>query len=370
MNKMAKKEDKPTNVIQWANPGPDDIVWKYEADNIRTISALVVREHEVAAFYRDGQIFDVMGPGKHTLTSGNIPLLTKAYQKILGYGESPFKAEVVFVSTKMFNGKWGVRAMVKVDKDYEAPIPLMANGDYQFRIDDATLFLTQVIGGQKVFNTDAVSKFMKSFISEQITQELSKQYYMDVYTNLDKASTTTKVHIADYFTQRGIELLALKIGGVQTEEKYQQDIYNFQRFRTNAGRDYKQFEVMERMADAIGDSSGGAAMGTGMLLFPQMYQNLQQQQQQNTIPQQGQQQQSPKAVCQYCGVLNDYPYKFCRECGKPPVAAAKEEPAPSTGASNASAGGNKGFSRCPYCGETLNLPKPPKFCPYCSEQLQ
>lgn len=361
--------EKPTNVIQWANPGPEDIVWKYDADNIRTISALIVREHEVAAFYRDGQIYDIMPPGKHTLSTGNIPLLTKAYSKLLGYGESPFKAEIIFVSTKMFSGKWGVRAMVKVAEDYQAPVPLMANGDYQFRINDATLFLTQVIGGQKTFNTASVSQFMRSFISEQITQQLSKQYYMDVYTNLEKSSTGTKVQIEDYFVQRGIELLALKIVAVSTEDKYQQDIFNFQQFRTNAGRDWEQFKVMHNMADAIGTSQGGAAMGTGMLLFPQMYQNLQQQQQQNTIPQQ-QQQQAPKAVCPYCGVLNDYPYKFCKECGKAPVMPKDDAPSTAAANSGAAAGGNKTFSKCPYCGESLNLPKPPKFCPYCSEQLQ
>ena len=371
---MSKMADKPTNVISWKDPGPDDIVWRYEHDDIRTASVLVVREYEVAAFFRDGQLFDIMPPGKHTITTGNLPLLTKAYSKLLGYKETPFKADIIFVSMKMFNGKWGVRAMVKVDKDYEAPIPLMGNGDYQFRINDPTVFLTQVVGGQKAYTTGTVTNFIRSFIAEQITQQLSKQYYMDVYTNLEQASTTTKVFVSDYFTQRGMELLALKIVDVQTEQKYQEDIFKFQQFRTNAGRDWEQFKVMHNMADAIGTSQGGAAMGTGMLLFPQMYQNLQQQQQQNTIPQnqQQQQQQSPKAVCQYCGVLNDYPYKFCRECGKPPVAAAPPvaQAPPAAAPAAPAAGGAKTFSKCPYCGESLNLPKPPKFCPYCSEQLQ
>lgn len=355
---MAKKEDKPTNVIQWANPGPDDVVWRYEADNIRTISALVVREWEVAVFMRDGQLFDVMPPGKHTLTTGNIPLLTKAYSKLLGYGETPFKADIIFISTKMHNGKWGVRSTVQVSDDNLLMVPMMANGDYQYRVNDATLFLTQVIGGQGSYNTASVNAFMRGFVTEQISQQLAKQYYMEAIRNQEKASTTVKVLIEDYFTQRGMELLSFKIAGIQTDDKHQEEINKLQRVNSSGGMQLRQLEAMENVASGLGQSDG-AAIGAGMFMMPQMMQNMQGNQQQ---------QQAPKAVCPHCGGLNDYPYKFCKECGKPPV--AQQQQAPPAAATSAGAGGNKTFSRCPYCGEELNLPKPPKFCPYCSEQLQ
>lgn len=351
---------KPTNVIQWANPGPDDIVYRYEADNIRTVSALIVREWEVAVFMRDGQLYDVMGPGKHTLSTGNIPLLTKAYSKLLGYGESPFKAEVIFVSTKIQNGKWGVRADVQVSDTNLLYVPMMANGDYQFRVNDATLFLTQVIGGQGNYNTAAVNSFMRGVVTEQIAQQISKQYFLEAQRNREKASTTTKALIDDYFTQRGMELLMFKIASIQTDAKHQEEINKLQRINSSGGLQDRQLEAMENVASGLGQGGGGAAIGAGMFMMPQMMQNM--------MPNQ-QGQQSPKAVCQSCGALNDYPYKFCKECGKPPVAQKEEKPEKTAGASEAS-GGNKGFSRCPYCGETLNLPKPPKYCPYCSEQLQ
>ena len=356
---MAKNEDKPTNVIQWSNPGPEDIVWKYGVDNIRTVTALVVREHEVAAFYRDGQLYDVMPPGKHTLTTGNIPLLTKAYNKILGYGETPFKADVVFVSTKIHTGKWGVRSTVQVSENNQLMVPMMANGDFQFRVNDATVFLTQVIGGQGNFNTGSVNAFMRGFMAEQISQQLAKQYYLDAIRNQEKASTATKVLVEDYFVQRGMELLAFKIAGIQTDDKHQDEINKLQRVNSAGGMQLRQLEAMENVADGLGQGGGGAAIGAGMLMMPQMMQNMQPAQQGN---------QAPKVVCQQCGGLNDYPYKFCKECGKPPV-MQQQAPAQQQAAAGGAAG-NKAFSKCPYCGESLNLPKPPKFCPYCSEQLQ
>jgi len=350
---------KPTNVIQWANPGPDDIVWRYEHDDIRTLSALIVREYEVAVFFRDGQILDVIPPGKHTLTTGNVGILTKVYSKLLRYKESPFKADVIFISKKMFSGKWGLRTMIKIGPESRVQIPLMANGDYQFKVDDETLFLTQVIGGVKNYNTAAVSQFIRSFIIEQMMQQLSKQNYLDIYTNLEKASTASKAFIGDYFTQRGMELLALKIVDAQTDKENQDKVQRYEMVGGD-GKFIEDREAMVGVAKGLGQSSGGG-FGAGMMMMPQMM---------NQMMGQNQQSQTPKAVCQHCGMLNDYPYKFCKECGKPPVMQQQAAPAPASQAPAPAAGGGKTFTKCPYCGETLNLPKPPKFCPYCSEQLQ
>ena len=362
-----------TNVIKWEDAGENDIVWQYDQEYVRTASVLVVNEWQWAVFVRDGQIIATFEPGKHTITTANIPVLTKIYEKALGYKEGAFKAKVIFVSKRQFLGRWGVRAMCKVDKDYQAPIPLMGNGEYQYRIYDPNLFVTQLVAGLKNYSNNEVINFMKSFINEQITQQLSRQYYMDVFSNLEQASLVTKTSIEDDFKNRGIELLNLKINGVQTEEKYQEDIYKFQQFRSGGGVQWKQFGVMEHMADAIGDSQGGAGIGTGMLLFPQMYQQLSQQQMQmngGAMPAGGAQTQ--KIMCPYCGGVNDYPYKFCKECGKPApngAPAAQAAPQPAAPAA-APAGAPKKFNRCPFCGEDISaLPKTPKFCPYCSEQL-
>lgn len=282
--------EKTTNVISWPNASAEDIVWEYGEDRIRVASALVVNEWQWAIFMRDGQILRVFEAGRYMLTTANFPFLTKIFEKSLGFKEGVFKAKVIFVSKKQFQGRWGARAMVKVASDYLAPIPLMGNGDYTYRVEDPALFITQLVAGQRDFTTASVKQFLSGFVSESIIQELSKQYYMDVFGNLEKASLTTKISMEEDFRNRGMELLAFKVASVSTEEQYQQEIFKFQQFRTAGGVQWKQFEVMDRMADAIGDSQGGAAMGAGMMLFPQMYQQLNQQ----AAPQQ---QQTQKVMC-------------------------------------------------------------------------
>ena len=334
---MAEK----TNVVTWESQGADDIIYACEHTDLRTLTSVTVPEHAVAIFARDGQLTGVLEPGRHLITSSNIPWLTKLYNLALGYKETPFKVQIIFVSLKMFNGKWGIRGMIKAAPGYEVPITLMANGDFQFRVSDVPVFYTQVLGGLQNYTTGDVNAFMKGFINEQVTQQLTKQYYMDVLNNREKASTTTKVLVEQYFQQRGIELLSLKIAEVRTTDEDQQKV---------------------------------SAMGAGMLLFPQMYQQLQQQ------PLQGVQagaQQAPQTMCPYCGAPNPYPYRFCNGCGKPSPQmqmqqgqAAPAPAQPQTPPAPQAPASAPRFNNCPYCGQDISgLPKTPKYCPYCSEQL-
>ncbi|MDR3205725.1 MAG: SPFH domain-containing protein [Candidatus Methanoplasma sp.] len=363
---MAEK----TNVVFWESQGPDDIIYRSPHSDLRTITSVTVPEHAVALFIRDGKLEGVLEPGRHVVTSANVPWLTKLYNLALGFKETPFKVWIVFISLKMFNGKWGIRSMIKAAQEYEVPIVLMGNGDYQFRINDVALFYTQVLGGTNSYSTGDVNGFMKSFINEQIIQQMNSQYYMDIMNNLEKASTSTKILIEPYFMQRGIELLSLKINEVQTSEEDRKKVFEYLQFSSKNGESFKKYEVMDRMADAIGNSQGGAAMGTGMLLFPQMYQQLQQQPVAGIQGQQQQQQQVTKVMCPTCGGLNDYPYKFCANCGQPsPQLNAQAAPAAAAAPAGAAAPTGK-FKNCPYCGQDIGgLPKTPKFCPYCSEQL-
>jgi len=344
-------DKKKTNVVEWANPGQDDIVYRYEHSDLRTLTSVTVREWEVAVFMRDGQLYDVLPSGRHNITTANIPLLTGLKNRIMGFRETPFKTDIIFISKKTLNGKWGIRTMIKIGSGSNAQIPLMAHGDYQFRVDDPTVFLTQVAAGQYSFTTESVSKFIKSFITEQMMQQLSKHSYLELYTNLERASMTAKVNIGDYFTQRGMELLSLKIIGAQTDKENEDKIQRYELVGGD-GKFLEDRDAMVGVAAGLGQSSGGG-FGAGMMMMPQMMNQM--------MPQNQQQNQAPKAICPHCGVLNDHPYKFCRECGKPPV-VQQAPPA-------VSADKQKAFSKCPYCGEELNLPKTPKFCPYCAEPL-
>jgi len=91
-------------------------------------------------------------------------------------------------------------------------------------------------------------------------------------------------------------------------------------------------------------------MGVGLLLFPQMYDQLMKERKD------GDREQKVMAICPHCGAINEHPYKYCKECGKRPEVPRD-------------AGSAAAFRVCPYCGVTLDLPKPPRFCPFCAERF-
>jgi hypothetical protein len=202
-------------VIEWVNPGSDDILWVYPHEDIRWGSVVVVHEYEAAVFMRDGKVYDVLPPGRHMVTTQNIPLLTKAYNLVMGYGETPFKARVVFVSTKQFRGRFGLSTRVKLGPRTLYMTELQMYGDYWFRVVDPVLFLTQIAGAVASLTTPAVTEFLRSYFVELFMQEVSRFTAIDIYTNLRDVETKVKSSsIYDAFKSRGLELIDVKIAGV------------------------------------------------------------------------------------------------------------------------------------------------------------
>src|SRR3989304_5167578 len=204
-----------TNVIEWAGAGFDDILWVYPYEDIRWGSVVVVHEYETAIFMRDGKLYDVFQPGRHTITTQNIPVLTRVFRLVGGYGETPFKATIVFVSLKQHRGRFGTSTRVKLGPRTFYTTELTTFGEFWLRIQDAPLFLPQAAGAAQSFSTSDLSSFFKSFFTELFIQEMARYTAIDVYTHLEEVtSKISSSAVYEAFKQRGLELLDLKIGGV------------------------------------------------------------------------------------------------------------------------------------------------------------
>ena len=158
-------------------------------------------EYEMAVFFRDGKAYDVFGPGRHTLTTLNLPVLTSLLTRLAGFGgNKPFKATVLFISTKVFAGKWGTKAQTT------ELAPLQVYGQFWFKVEDASLFVNEVIGGQNAFTTEDVNNFLRGFLNEKIINELCHYDLITVFTRLHETSVIVKNSLIDYFKRVGIEL--------------------------------------------------------------------------------------------------------------------------------------------------------------------
>src|SRR5688572_16712598 len=163
------------DLIQHPNEYPDEIVHRIPesgSGEFRLGSQLVVRENQRAVFFRDGKALDVFGPGRHTISTNNIPLLTGLIGLPFG-GDSPFTAEVYFVSTREFTDmKWGTpQPLAFRDKDF-GMIRLRAHGTYSMKVDDSQLFVTQIVGARGVYSTGAIDEYLKSVIINEFNDLL------------------------------------------------------------------------------------------------------------------------------------------------------------------------------------------------------
>lgn len=321
-------------VIEWQNAGPEDIVWRYPNEDITWGAQLIVHEYEMAVFFRDGKAYDVFNAGRHTLTTLNLPLLTSLLTRLAGFGgQKPFKASVIFISTKVFAGKYGTRAQTT------ELAPLQVFGQFWFKIENASLFVNEVIGGQKVYNTENVNNYLRGFLNEKIIDELSHYDLVTVFTRLDETSVIVKNSVMDYFKRLGIELTDMRFEGIDTTPEYRERLFWLKTGKT-APEDVLRMETMKSAAESLGKSGGGgAALGAGMVLIPQIMTP--------TGPTQ-----APAAalvICPKCSSRVPATSKFCPECGThlmPPAAGAMN---------------------CPKCSKSI--PANSKFCPECGATL-
>jgi excisionase family DNA binding protein len=181
-------------IIEWTDDSRDTLSWRFPDEDkaIKNGAQLIVRESQVAQFVYVGEFGDTFKPGKHTLTTDNIPVLTKIKSWPYGFN-SPFKADVYFVVTRLFTGnKWGTSNPVMLrDSDF-GMVRVRAFGTYDFKIVDPKTFLREVAGSDHNFRLDEFADTMRSRIVSIFTDAIAtaKIPVLDVasrYTELGEA---------------------------------------------------------------------------------------------------------------------------------------------------------------------------------------
>jgi excisionase family DNA binding protein len=185
-------------IIEWTDDSRDTLSYRFPDDDkeIKRGAQLIVRESQVVQFVYLGQYGDLFTPGKHTLTTDNIPVLTTLKGWKYGF-ESPFKADVYFVATRLFAGnKWGTSNPVMMrDSDFGI-VRLRAFGTYDFRIAEPARFLKEVAGTDQHFRLDEFADVMRSRI-------------VSVFSDALASSKVPALDVAARYTELGDALLPL-----------------------------------------------------------------------------------------------------------------------------------------------------------------
>ncbi len=173
-------------IIEWTDDSRDTLSFRFPDDDkaIKRGAQLIVRESQVAQFVYLGEFADTFGPGKHTLTTDNIPILTRLKSWKYGF-ESPFKVDIYYVTTRLFTGnKWGTSNPIMMRDEDFGIVRARAFGTFDFKIVDPKLFLKEVAGSDQNFRLDEFAETMRSRIVSVFSDALAsaKVPVLDVAT--------------------------------------------------------------------------------------------------------------------------------------------------------------------------------------------
>jgi len=245
------------DVIEAPNQGPTEMVLRVPqagSGDFQIGSQVIVRESQTAVFFRDGKALDSFGPGRHTITTANIPLITNLLERIFASGKNVFTAEVFFVNMREFlEQKWGTPEPITLrDKDL-GMVRLRAFGNYSMQISDPQLFVTKIVGTQGLYQTAQIDDYLRGVIVSRMTDVLASSgaSFLDLPALFDELSAGIKAKLADDFAAQGITLKQMFIQSVSPTEETQKAIDE----RASMGaignmQAYLQFKTARALGDA------------------------------------------------------------------------------------------------------------------------
>ena len=254
------------DVIEWIDDSRDTLVWRFpEASQheIKRGAQLIVRESQVAQFIYEGEYGDTFGPGRHSLVTENIPILTTLKSWKYGF-ESPFKADVYFVTTRLFTGnKWGTANPVMLRDNDFGIVRARAFGTYDFEVSDPKLFLKEVAGTDEVFRLEEFADTMRSRLVSVFSEALAKAKVpvLDVATRYGELGEALLPLINPFVQSRyGLSLTAFVVENVSVPPEVEAAIDK----RSSMGavgnlNDFVKFQLAQGLQMGGGGVAGAAA---------------------------------------------------------------------------------------------------------------
>jgi membrane protease subunit (stomatin/prohibitin family) len=322
-------------------------LWKVPR-NIRLNDNIVVREDEIAVFYRDGKVLTYFDqPNRYALTDFNAPVVGKLLKFFTGVVQ---QAEVYYVPKRYLDGKFGSAQPYQFTDPTFGIVNLKLYGEYRWKISSPELFINQFVGTFGADSSDDVESRMKEQLVILVYNALGKMKQQglkvtDLAANLMNIEQEVLAAAPDHLGQYGVEINKISGLSVSLPDEVQKAIDTRSQMSV-LGVNYMQYQTGQAIEDAAKNPSGGAGvfaglgagLGAGAAIGGQMGQGMMQGQSKS---------------CTNCGSLIPLNTKFCPNCGASQVTQAGSP--------------GSGGKFCPNCGSAVGAEA--KFCPSCGSKL-
>jgi membrane protease subunit (stomatin/prohibitin family) len=349
--------------IEWFDETGNELVHRLPergSGELKFGAQLTVRESQAAVLFYKGKACDCFGPGRHTLKTANLPLLTKLLS-VPWRGDSPLRAEVYIVNLKFFpNLKWGTQNPVAFRDKELGLIRLRAHGLYTMQVIQPVLFINSLVGTMGKMDTDGISGYLKQVIVSRFNDYLGQT--LDTIFNLpgkfDELSEELQKRLTDDFSFFGLSLSQLYITSITPPDEVQNAIDD--RSRMGLIHDMDKFlqlkaaMAMEKAAVTQGEAGAGLGLGLGMLL-PNLFAG---QQASPGLQTDNRQPAAAQTDCPDCRNAIPADSRFCPRCGHQLLQLVR--------CNNCGKNLTPKAKFCSQCGQSTEQKKEPKVCAQCS----
>ena len=306
-------------IIEWMDPTGEEMIHRIPQEgsaDFKLGAQLIVRDSQMAIFFKNGHAADSFTTGRHTLSTLNVPILTRLLAFPYGFN-SPFRAEVYFANLKVFtNLKWGTKHPVTFKDRELGLVRLRTHGAFTMRIEQPALFLNSIVGRQSRYTTDEIQDYLRDVIIARMNDLLGEK--LDTILELPALYTELaeefKTIVKNEFDKYGLELVDFYISSITPPEEVSKMID--QRSGMKAVGDLDKFLKFE-MAKGLGAPGGPAGAGAGMgmaagvgLMVPGLLNKV-------FSPEQKELRREPVATvtCPACHTDTPEQSRFCYRCG-------------------------------------------------------
>jgi membrane protease subunit (stomatin/prohibitin family) len=267
------------DIVEWLESSADAMAWRFDRPNneIKSGARLIVRPGQLAVFVEQGTVADVFHPGSHELVTKNLPILSRLRGWKYGF-ESPFKAEIVFVSTRQFTGnKWGTKTPVMTRDPELGAIRLRAYGTYALRVSDAESFVRELVGAATGYTISQIAEQIRDMVVARFGELLGEKPIpvLQLAANYKELGDLAAEKLAPELARFGVELTQLVVESIALPDEVAATLDQKTRIGLIGGDlgTYAQLQAADAIRDSArntGAGGAGAAIGVGLGMAQQL----------------------------------------------------------------------------------------------------